>query len=298
MPVEENVEASPALKERTLVLEGRTIHVDDVGVGAPIVFVHGVWATGGLWDPVVALLARRFRCVVPTLPLGVHKTASPANVDHSPLALAKVLSALFEALDLRDVTLVGNDTGGALAQLVVANFPERVGRVVLTNCDAYDVFPPKRLLPVYRAARSRALWWLFAQATRLPRIRRRFWSLVAHAAPDRRLLDMLFDRFADRANVREDLRLTLCAVSPAITQDAARAFASYDRDVLILWGADDYFFPVSLARRLAADFPRATLKIVPDARLFVPTDAPNVTASEIAAFATRASEAGRAATVR
>ena len=109
--------------ETTITLEGRTIMYDVTGDGPPIVFVHGVWATGGVWYPVIDELATRFRCINVHLPLGVHRYPSPRGVDHSPAALARVVAALIEKLDLHDVTLVGNDTGGALCQLGDADRP-------------------------------------------------------------------------------------------------------------------------------------------------------------------------------
>jgi len=270
--------------EKTIELEGRTIMYDSTGEGPPIVFVHGVWATGGVWYPVIDELANHYRCINIHLPLGVHRYPSPAGVDRSPDALARVIAGLIDALDLHDVTLVGNDTGGALCQLVIAKYPHRIGRLVLTNCDAYEVFPPKNLAPLYFAARFPALWWALAQATRLPRVQRRFFSTVAHSAPDMTLLNMLMSRFAGNAGVREDLRQTICAIGPRVTREAAKRFKYFTSPVLVLWGTDDLFFPVSLARRLVADFPNARLRLVPKARLFVGIDQPGPVSAAIAEF--------------
>jgi pimeloyl-ACP methyl ester carboxylesterase len=271
--------------EQTIVLEGRTIMYDVTGEGPPIVFVHGVFATGGVWYDVIDRLAPNFRCINVHLPLGVHRYPSPPTVDHSPLALARVIAGLLEALDLRDVTLVGNDTGGALCQLVIAYQPERVGRLVLTNCDAFEVFPPKSLAPLYFAARIPALWWLFSKLTLRPQVRKRFFKTVAHTEPDGEVLAMLLGRFANNPGVREDLRKTIVAIRPQVTLEAAKRFASFDRDVLVLWGKDDIFFPVSLGERLAKAFPRGRFQAIDNAMLFVGIDAPQVVAPAIAGFA-------------
>ncbi len=273
--------------EHTITLEGRTIMYDVTGEGPPIVFVHGVWATGGVWYHAIDRLADRFRCINIHLPLGVHRYPSPPDVDHSPHALARVITGLMDALDLHDVTLVGNDTGGALCQLVIAEGAPRVARLVLTNCDAFDVFPPRRLAPIYAASRVPALWWSMSQLMRLPRVRRRFWSLVANSAPDRPLLNMLLDRFATQGPIRRDLRLTIRAIDKAQTLAAARTFVAFSRDVLVLWGTDDVFFPVSLGRRLADAFPKSTFQPVPNAKLFVALDQPDIVANAIAGFASR-----------
>jgi len=270
--------------EQTILLEGRKIMYDVTGEGPPVVFVHGVWATGGVWYDVIDRLSPDFRCINIHLPLGVHRYPSPPEVDHSPLALARVIVGLLEALDLRDVTLVGNDTGGALCQLVIANWPERIGRLVLTNCDAFEVFPPKKLAPLYFAARIPALWWLLSKLTLLPNVRRRFFKTVAHTEPNHELLAMLLGRFATGAGVREDLRKTILAIRPQVTSEAAKRFAAFDRDALVLWGKDDIFFPAALGERLARAFPRGRFVPIDNAMLFVGVDAPQVVAPAIADF--------------
>jgi len=182
------------------------------------------------------------------------------------------------------VTLVGNDTGGALCQLVIANRPERIGRLVLTNCDAFEAFPPKNLAPLYFLARVPALWWVFSKLTLRPNVRMRFSKTVAHKDPDREMLATLLGRFANNAAVREDLRKTIVSIRPEVTLEASQCFASFDRDVLVLWGKDDIFFPVSLGERLAKAFPRGRFQPIDDAMLFVGIDAPQVVAPAIADF--------------
>jgi pimeloyl-ACP methyl ester carboxylesterase len=134
-----------------------TVRYRDEGSGPPIVFVHGALVDGRLWEPVVDRLASVARCVVPDLPLGAHRIAMRPDADVSPTGLAQLIADLLSALDLRDVTLVGNDTGGALCQLTVTRRPERIGRLVLTNCDAFDNFPPAMFRGLVVAARLRLL---------------------------------------------------------------------------------------------------------------------------------------------
>ncbi len=121
-----------------------TVRYRDEGAGPPVLFVHGVLVDGRAWDRVVPRLTDRARCIVPDLPLGAHQVPMPADADLSPLGLARLIVELIERLELDDVTLVGNDTGGALCQLVAAHHPQRLGRLVLTNCDSFEHFPPKQ----------------------------------------------------------------------------------------------------------------------------------------------------------
>ena len=119
-----------------------TVHYRDEGAGPPIVLIHGLLVNGRVWERLVPLLSTSSRVIVPDLPLGSHPQAMKPSADLSPTGLAALIAELIERLDLRDVTLVGNDTGGALCQLVVTGHPERLGRLVLVNCDAFEHFPP------------------------------------------------------------------------------------------------------------------------------------------------------------
>src|SRR6201991_3412400 len=121
------------------------------GTGTPIVLIHGLLVNGNVWDRVVPLLAAQGRCIVPDLPLGSHSVPMRAGADLSAPGLARLIAEIMERLELEDVTLVGNDTGGALCQLVAANHPERLGRLVLTTCDAFENFPPPAVRPLLTA---------------------------------------------------------------------------------------------------------------------------------------------------
>ncbi len=125
-----------------ITLSQGTIEYRDEGAGAPVVLIHGLLVSGSVWDRTLPVISSSARCIVPTLPLGSHSLPMNGGADLSPSALASLIAELLERLELEHVTLVGNDTGGALCQLVAADHPERIGRLVLTNCDAFENFPP------------------------------------------------------------------------------------------------------------------------------------------------------------
>src|SRR3954452_12948655 len=108
------------------------------GSGPPMVFAHGAGVNGDLWRKVAPALSDRARCIVPDLTLGGHTRPLDGEGDRSLFGQADILADLLEALELEDVTLVGNDTGGAISQALVTKRPERVGRLVLTSCDAFE----------------------------------------------------------------------------------------------------------------------------------------------------------------
>ena len=129
------------------------VRVRDDGAGPPVVFVHGLLVDGELWRETAAALVPAHRCVVPDLPLGAHRHAMRAGADQSPRGVARLVGDLLDRLQLDDVTLVGNDTGGAICQFLVDERPERVARLVLTNCDGFDQFPPAPFGAMVKAAR-------------------------------------------------------------------------------------------------------------------------------------------------
>ena len=100
-----------------------TIRYREDGTGEPLLFVHGVVVNGDLWRKVVPRLSKDFRCIVPDWPLGSHETPMSADADLSPPGLARLVVDFMDALGLETVTLVGNDTGGALCQLVATRIP-------------------------------------------------------------------------------------------------------------------------------------------------------------------------------
>ncbi|MBA2755492.1 MAG: alpha/beta hydrolase [Chloroflexia bacterium] len=271
---------------REVRLDQGVIRYRDIGSGPTLVFVAGLLANRTLWRDVVSRLAGEYRCVMPDLPLGGHSVPMAPGTDLSPPGVARIVADFMATLDLRDVTLVGNDTGGAICQMVVAAHRGRVGRLVLTNCDAYEAFLPLALSPFQHGARlfgdrfGTALGWVVKRRAG----QRLFLKVVAKRRVDDATLDAYFGPFARDAGVRHDTVRFLAAISNRHTMEAAKSFPSFDRPVLIVWGEDDRFFSAGLARRLQRDFPDARLESVPGSRAFVPEDQPETLARLIAGF--------------
>jgi len=258
----------------------------DEGSGPTLVFVHGVLANSTLWREVIPLLRGGFRCIAPDLPLGGHAYPMFAEADQSPHGVARLLADLLQALDLRDVTLVGNDTGGAICQLTITRHPERISGLVLTNCDAYEAFFPRVLSPLQHAARIFGVrfvhvlaWMLRARAVQ----RLLLWT-VALRRMDGATLDAYFTPLCGDAGVRRDLARFLAAVSNRDTLEAARSFPGFHHPVLIVWGKNDIFFSARNAARLQRDFPQATLYYLSPSRAFVPEDQPDALTRHITEF--------------
>ena len=271
---------------RTADVGQATIAYHELGSGPPVVLVHGLLANGLLWARTAELLASRFRVVVPDWPLGAHTTPLPPESDRSPAGLAALIAGFLDALDLDDVTLVGNDTGGALCQIVVTTRPERVGRLVLTPCDAYDNFPPPMFRPLQLLARAPGLLRLVAEAMRWRPARRlpmTFGRLSKRLLPDA-VVDAWLTPARSDPRILADLAAVLRGIDPAATWRAAARFDSFTRPVLLAWAPEDRFFPLRHAEAMAAAFPDARLERIDDSATFVSIDQPARTAALIASF--------------
>ena len=278
---------SPELgDQKEAALPQGTVRYYERGSGEPIVFLHGLMVNANLWRKVVPSLAQRFRCITPDLPLGSHGQALNADADLSPPAIAGLIADFLGALKLEGVTLVGNDTGGALAQIVATQHPRRIARLVLTNCDAFGNFPPAMFRPLQWQARVPGALRVIALALKVRPLRRlplAFGWLTKRPIEDQ-VMDSYLAPALEVAGVMRDLRKALVAISPRYTRAAAEKLPAFDRPVLIAWAPEDPFFPWKHAERLRDAFPRARLESVEDCRAFVPEDQPERLAELIAGF--------------
>lgn len=259
------------------------------GEGPAIVFFAGALANGDLWRDVVAALEDRYRCITIDLPLGAHPWPLTPGADRSAASLARLLLECLELLEVEDATVVANDTAGGLLLLSLASdHPAvgRLGRLVLTNCDNYDQFPPGKLQKAAAMCRtvprlSRALVRLQFRSSI---VRRRGFSNVTARGLGSERTESFLEPLRRDPQVADDFVAAFAGFRPQILVDAADAIPRFDRPVLLVWGDADEFFPVSQARRLAADFPDVTLVTVPGAKTWVPVDDPGAVADAILEF--------------
>jgi pimeloyl-ACP methyl ester carboxylesterase len=259
------------------------------GHGPALVFFAGALANHDLWRDVIAALEDRYRCVTVDLPLGAHRWPLNEGADRSAVSLARLIPDSLELLGLRDATVVANDTAGGLLLLSLASgHPAlgRVGRLVLTNCESYDQFPPDGLKKA--SALSRALPGLARVTLRLqlrwPAVQRRVIGSVAASELDRERMESFFGPAVRDRRAAGDLVAAMAGFRPRLLLDAAAVIPRFDRPVLLIWGEECRFFPLAHARRLASDFPDATLVPVPGARTWVPVDNPAAVANAITEF--------------
>ena len=270
-------------------LSAGTIDYEDTGGDGPVlVLLHGLLMDASLWDGLIAELASDYRCVAPTLPLGAHRHAMHADADLSLGGIARLVTEFLDRLDLRDVTLVGNDTGGALVQLIMPGGAARVGRVVLASCDAFDNFPPgltgKTL--VLTGKLSPRMFGLFMQQMRLRMVRRLpiafgWLTMRGDAATARWMKPVLKQRGIRRDAVRV---LRAIAAEPNLLLDAAETLPSFDRPALVVWASADRVMPPEHGRRLAELLPQGELVEIDDSYTLIPLDQPAMLAQTVREF--------------
>jgi pimeloyl-ACP methyl ester carboxylesterase len=207
-----------------------------------------------------------------------------AGADLSPQGVAGLVGDFIAALGLDNVTIVGNDTGGAICQLMLGGDTSRIGAVVLTNCDAFGTFPPRALAPIFFAGRHPALVASLVPGLRSTRVRtgRLGFGPLTSAPLDAELTRGWIEPLASRA-IRRDLAKFARGVRPQVLLDAASRFGRFAGPVRILWGDDDPYFGVDLGRQLSEAFPHASLATVPGGRTFLPLEHPDAVAGEIIA---------------
>lgn len=199
------------------------------------------------------------------------------------MTVAEMVHQLITELDLQDVTLVGNDTGGGLCQLLVDAHPDSVGRLVLTNCDAFEKFPPFPFNVVFATMRGPRSIRLLSKLMKVTALRRSPLGYGLLVRPDDALTaSWLTPASADR-RIAQNLATLLRAVGAMDLTDVATRLPRFTKPVTIVWGMADRCFTPVLGRRLAALFPNATMVEVPGARTFVALDEP---AAVIAAIST------------
>ena len=270
-------------------LSAGTIAYSDTGGGGPvIVLLHGLLMDASLWDEVTADLSPGHRCVVPTLPLGAHTRAIKPGADLSLPGIAKLVAEFLDRLGLDDVTLVGNDTGGAVVQLLAADGAPRIGRVVLASCDAFGNFPPG-LTGRTLALAGKLPPPLFSLAMQQMRLR-----------PLRRL-PVAFGWLTKRGDAATARWIRPVLTQPEIRRDTARmlrsvfadkrlllrtaeALPAFDRPALVVWATDDRVMPPEHGRRLATLLPNARLFEIPDSYTLIPLDQPAQLAEAIRKF--------------
>ena len=181
---------------------------------------------------------------------------------------------------------VGHDAFAVIRETIRSMNKVAIGRVVLTNCDAFDTFPPFPFNVVFRLLKGERRMKLNLLPMRLRVIRHSplGFGLLARRLDAVQTRSWIKPALADR-RIRQDAVRFLREMNPRELLDVSTRLKDYPGPVRIVWGAADYAFKRDLGRRLQQAFRSAELIELPEARTFVAIDAPEALAGQIASFA-------------
>ncbi len=271
-------------ERREIDLPAGRIRYREAGEGKPVVFVHGYLVDGRLWDGVVDRLSDRCRCIAPDWPIGAQQIAMKPDADLSPPGIAAIVDSFLAALDLEDVTIVGNDSGGAMSQVLVTRHPERIGRLVLTNCDTHENFPPGIFKAMPPIAKLPGGMDLLAAPFRVGALARAAFRPFARTKIPEDLVASWMAPGLHDPGVKRDAKKVTVGMNKRFTLEAAEKLSESELSILLTWAPGDRFFPMKYAERLAKETPNARIVEIPGAKTFVPLDQPQRLADEIARF--------------
>jgi pimeloyl-ACP methyl ester carboxylesterase len=260
------------------------IRYREAGEGKPVVFVHGFLVDGRLWDGVVDRLSDRFRCIAPDWPIGAQQIAMNPDADLSPPGIAAIVDSFLAALELDDVTIVGNDSGGAMSQVRVTRHPQRIGRLVLTNCDTHENFPPGIFKAMPPLAKLPGGMTVLSAPFRIGALARAAFKPFAKTKIPDQLIASWMSPVMHDAGVKHDTKKVTGGMNKRYTLEAAEKLSSSELPVLLTWAPGDKFFPIKYAERLARETPNARIVEIAGASTFVALDQPQRLADEIASF--------------
>ncbi|OFE15192.1 hydrolase [Humibacillus sp. DSM 29435] len=260
---------------RTVDTQAGEIGYAEFGTGRTALFVHGVGTGGSLWRNVISALEGERRCLAVDLPLHGRTPAAPGQ-DYSLTGLAASVEAFCVALGLTDIDLVGQDTGGAVAQIVAAHRPERLTTLTLTNCETRGDVPPRAFAPTVWLARARLLAPLTSRAlTDLTKTRKRLFG-TGYQDVEALPLDVLRDWLEPLLGTplaRREFQRWVASLRDRDLVAVDSALRQLTVPTLLAWGTDDRFFPLSRARRLRDTIPGVReLVEIDGARLFYPEE--------------------------
>lgn len=271
-------------QRKGIQLSAGAIRYREAGAGKPVVFVHGYLVDGRLWDGVVDSLSDRYRCLAPDWPLGAQQVAMNPDADLSPAGIAKLIADFLAKLELEDVTIVGNDSGGAMSQVLVTTHPDRIGRLALTNCDTHENFPPGVFKAMPPLAKLPGGMVALSAPFRIGAVARRAFAPFARTRiPDELIASWMRPAVEDKAVMR-DLKKVTAGMNKRYTLAAAERLRGSQLPIRLLWAPGDRYFPISYAERLRDETANTEIVTIPNAKTFVPLDQPQRVADELARF--------------
>lgn len=268
-------------------IDGNTIEYEDFGKGHPMIFIHGAFSSGKTWRKVLPELSEHFHCIVPEWPFGGHKIPISNTLDFSPTGIADLIAKFLKTLDLHNVIIVANDTGGAYAQIFTAKYGKNVSHLILSNCEGFEIFPPKKFQSLKSMVKVPSYLWLLSKVfSYKPSLK---WDmtfgLLSHTLKKEEIFEFYVKYFVENKLIRRDFKKLAIEWHPKYTEKASKELRKFNNPALILWGVDDSeLFPIELGRRLNAIFSNSTFVEIENSKTYVQEDNPLVFIDSIKQF--------------
>ena len=251
----------------------------EAGKGPPLVLVHGFLANANVWRKLIPLIQGEFRCLSVDWPLGSHYLPVRAAADLTPPGMAELIADFLERVELHDVILMGNDSGGAYSQMVAATGNPRLASLVLNSCETpEDRWPPRGFGHLKGSAQVPGGLTLMVQSLRLTPAWRSpiAYGLLAKRPIQERVMWSFVDPFLQSPQIRRDARKVIRGVGPQYLRSAAETLISdFERPVIFAWAGDERVFPLAHARNYAAALARSEVHVVADCHTYVAEDNPD-----------------------
>ncbi|MFI8091900.1 alpha/beta fold hydrolase [Streptomyces sp. NPDC086080] len=260
-------------------LSAGTVEYEDTGGDGPVlVLLHGLLQDSSVWRKVVAGLRTGHRLIAPTLPYGSHRR--PMTRPPTPDLVNELVAEFLDRLDLRDVTLVESDCGRA--QTVAGRHPERLARLVLISCEAFDNYPPglpgKMLTLACGVPGGIPLMVRTLGLKPLRRLPIGLGVLTKRPVPDE-IVDRWLRPLRTDPAIRRDFRHYGTHVRRTELLEAAQGLRRFDRPALVVWATEDRMMPRAHGRHLAELLPHGRLVEIRNTRTLIAEDRPERLAS-------------------
>ena len=257
------------------------------GEGIPILLIHGTLANGNTWRKIIPSLSQKYRCIAIDLPIGGHSIALNDSIDLSPVGIAKILNEFLQFLNIEKAIIVSNDTGGAYAQIFASLYPQSVEKLVFTNCEVLEVFPPKKFKYLINSVKIPGFTYLLSRTFKIKGLLTSdmMMGLLSNRITNNEIAELYLKSFIENTGVRRNFTNNVQTWSPKYTIEAAHLLKKEKFPVLILWGVDDKkLFPLALGKQLKSIFLNAKLIQIPDSKTCVQEDQPEIMVKEIVNF--------------
>lgn len=263
------------------------LEYNEWGQGEPILFIHGAFSNGNTWRKVIPALSKHYRCIVPEWPFGGHRIPLSKQTDLSPTGVAEMIAQFIDSLQLPSVTIIANDTGGAYTQVFAALHPTRVDKLILSNCEGFEVFPPPKFKSLGSSVKIPGYTYLMGQLFKIKSFLKKpaAFGLLSNSLSGQDLQQLYVKNFIQNGKIRSNFKSLATAWHPKYTLMAAQKLIQFNKPVLVLWGQDDKeLFPVALGKRIAAIFPSSEFIEIPCSMTYIQEDQPQQMALYILKF--------------